>query len=226
MLSLVEISSKAHCHDTLSFTSLPNFVFFVFCAFATPPSYMKFLSYLKLAASSGSVGQTAVLEPGMVSSLSLFQGENSSGGSNKQHKQEESPPENRSHRSSTGSDASSVSGIVLSANALPFSPSSMSSPELSTPRRMSGSGTSTHKGSQPSTEVIVEILSRHNSQMSSSFEGTSATSSADSGREASDESASAGGSDSCPEEAPSQYNTLVGSGLGKEVVVNIESSTL
>ncbi|GFR61941.1 dual oxidase maturation factor 1 [Elysia marginata] len=181
-----------------------------------------------------------VSDPGLVNSLDMFQGEGGqhhrriSEGSKKLPAEAKSA-DRRGQQSLDGLEAPSPSDVFLSSTtAFPYTPRSTArtGPDASS----SSSSAVEQKRKQPAPEpeeVVVEIFTRQHSRESSSSDNPSASSSSDSGRGASDEkqweSGSGTGSDCYPDDTATtttQCNTILGSGLGKEVVVNIEASSL
>ena len=183
--------------------------------------------------------QLSTTDPGFVSTLDMFQGDapenhrKSTASENPQQRSQNDgtmPAGVRSHHYS-GKSEPMPCDPEGSSTVFPYTPTKMSASNLpSTHRPLTNPNDVTHKQKHSPAEIVIEILSRQNSAASSSSEETSASSSADSGRGASDEKAwesgSGGGSDSCKDEMTRRFSTIIGSGLGKEVVVNIETNNL
>lgn len=162
-------------------------------------------------------------DPGFATSLDAFEGENSephrrtSEGSKRQC-QSSGLGDTKTKRLSVRSGGGTPPEAVLTSTVFPYTPAHTAGLNPSTTTQL--------KQNLSSQETVVKMLSRQNSRESSSSRGTSKSSSSDSGRGGSDdktwESGSGAGSESCTEDT----TAILNKGLRKEVVVDIEASSL
>ncbi|RUS84688.1 hypothetical protein EGW08_007558 [Elysia chlorotica] len=199
----------------------------------------------KISASTTAMGQQVrTPDPGQVSTLNHFQrcdeaqtDTQVSDSYNSQQRRQSSTSDSavihadvKDHGSTIKPEESSTCEQADSTTASPYATAS-DLPDNTTQASVAKSTDPTRWRKQSSTDIVLEILSRQNSGTSSSSKETSSSSSADSGRgesyEKTWETGSGDGSDvACSGKMDTRFNTIMGSGFGKEVVVNIESSPL